>query len=122
LLKHNGADLVGVVDLVGEDFVLDYKTDSEIQPAEHRFQLWAYSTALGKPAAFIAYLRKSHLHKFSVKDLADAERVAHRLVDNIAAGKFDADPSIEKCNRCVYANICASSAAKASVMQLRLFN
>jgi len=122
LLRQNDVDLVGVADLAGDDFVLDYKTDSEIKPDEHRFQLWAYATALGKPTAYIAYLRKPYLHTFSPKQMTDTATAARQLIDNIAAGKFDADPSIEKCSSCVYSDICSSSEANLSVLQLKLFN
>jgi ATP-dependent helicase/nuclease subunit A len=122
LIRHREADLVGVVDMVGDNFVLDYKTDAEITPDEHRFQLWAYAAALSKRAAFIAYLRKPYLHEFSAKELAETGKAAGGLIDNIIAGNFDAKPSVKKCGRCVYSDICASSLATSPVLQLKLFN
>lgn len=59
----------GVVDLVGQDWVLDFKTDQEMSPQHHRFQLWAYAYALECQTAHIAYLRHEHLHTFSAANL-----------------------------------------------------
>ncbi|MBK6751628.1 MAG: PD-(D/E)XK nuclease family protein [Acidobacteria bacterium] len=46
IIKIGVTTLHGIADLVGADFVLDYKTDSEMNPEEHRFQLWAYARPL----------------------------------------------------------------------------
>lgn len=119
---HRGVNLRGSADLVGEDFVLDYKTGEEHAPEIYRFQLWAYMKALGKALSFIAFLRGPHLHEFTAAETEKAESVANTLIDNIAAGNFIADPSPEKCGKCVYSNICKSSAAKAPGLQLTLFD
>ncbi|MEP6850506.1 MAG: UvrD-helicase domain-containing protein [Acidobacteriota bacterium] len=121
LLEHNNSELVGVADLVGHDFVLDFKTDAEIEPDMHRFQLWAYARGLNKPRAIIAYLRKPFLHEFARSEIARAEDEAHRLIDRIAAGDFAPTPAVEKCSRCVYATICYEAATAKPGSQLSLF-
>jgi len=100
--------LNGVVDLVGEDFVLDFKTDQTIAPAHHQFQLWAYSQALDKPNAHLAYLRHHHLHTFDAQTLHDLTTQAHALVNDLVQGKIDPKPSPASCGICPYTEVCDS--------------
>ena len=79
-LTVDGLTLNGKVDLVGDDFVLDFKTDQTIHPEHHQFQLWAYSKATGKSSAHLAYLRRNHLHSFETNDLAQIEKQAESLI------------------------------------------
>ena len=98
--------LTGVADLVGDSFVLDYKTDAMIEPETHRFQLWAYAKALGKSHAFIAYLAHGKLHEFTAADLARVEEEAGDLLARIASGNFAATPSHQACEFCSYKQVC----------------
>jgi len=41
-LQLEGLTLAGYADLVGEDFVLDFKTDKAVVPEHYEVQLWAY--------------------------------------------------------------------------------
>lgn len=102
--------LNGVVDLVGEDFVLDFKTDQTIAPAHHQFQLWAYSQALNKPSAHLAYLRHHHLHTFDAPRLKDLTDQAHALVRDLTQGQVAPKPSPTSCGICPFAEICESRA------------
>ena len=104
----DGLKLVGTVDVVGPDFVLDYKTDAEIYPAAHRFQLWLYAKAFQKSKAYIAYLRKDVLHAFSAKEIAATETDAKSMISKIRKGEHPATPSHEICHRCNYAEVCES--------------
>ncbi|MEP6945193.1 MAG: UvrD-helicase domain-containing protein [Acidobacteriota bacterium] len=101
-----GLNLRGTADLIGSDFVLDYKTDAEMHPDEHRFQLWAYARALGKSTAYIAYLRNGELFRFDEDDLRSFDADALRLADGIHDGVYDATPSVEVCRICPYQKIC----------------
>jgi ATP-dependent helicase/nuclease subunit A len=107
-LTIGGLTVHGFADLVGPDFVLDFKTDSTTEPAHHLLQLWAYAKALNKPRAVIAYLRHDLTHTFSNDDLADAEAAADRVAAGISGGDFDASASRESCGRCSYTSICDS--------------
>ena len=98
--------LTGTADLVGEDFVLDYKTDATVEPHSHRFQLWAYAKALGKSRALIAYLAHDRLHEFTTENLAGVETEASILLDRIASGDHRAAPSLEACRICAYKKVC----------------
>jgi ATP-dependent helicase/nuclease subunit A len=109
-LEVNGLRLSGVADLVGGDYVLDYKTDAEPDPEHHRFQLWAYAAALKKPRAFIAYLRTGMLHEFTETDLAKVGNDVDRKAHGITTGHYTPDPAVEKCSRCPYSSICPASA------------
>lgn len=105
-LKVGQLTLKGVVDLVGDDWVLDFKTDREMSPQHHRFQLWAYAHALERQKAHIAYLRHDRLHSFGAAELAAAGQEAQSLVRGIVNGDYDAMPSSANCGWCPYGEIC----------------
>ena len=109
----DGLRLIGVADLVGEDFVLDFKTDAQMRPEEHRFQVWAYQKALGKSRALIAYLRHSTLHEWTAVELAAIESEGKKLIERMKSGDYIATPSIDKCSRCAYNAICPFKAIDA---------
>jgi hypothetical protein len=90
----------GVVDLVGEDFVLDFKSDRAIHPEHHQFQLWAYSQATAKPNAHIAYLRHDRLHTFTAAHLSELAASASTLVNGLVKGDFTPTPSETSCGIC----------------------
>lgn len=130
-LQYSGVSLHGSADLVGEDFVLDYKTGETQVPDVYRLQLWAYAYALGKPRAVVAFLRSPKAYEFPTAVLEASGREAARLIEKIAAGKFPADPAPSKCAKCAYSKICKSSAAaaihepfvtKTAEQQLELFS
>lgn len=100
--------LNGIVDVVGDDFILDFKTDQTISPQHHRFQVWAYSQALNKPNAYLAYLRHDRLHHFEKGGLTELEQAAEALVLRLMDGEFTATPSPSCCNICPYSEICDS--------------
>lgn len=101
-----GVNLHGIADLAGDDFVLDFKTDASVDPMHHRFQLWAYSRALGKPKAYIAYLRHNQLYEFSAAELNKAGDDVLEVIQGISGGEFAATPSMEVCGYCHYSQIC----------------
>ena len=107
-LRLNSITFNGVVDLVGDDFVLDFKTDRAIHPEHHQFQLWAYSQATAKPNAHIAYLRHDHIYTFDSAALNSLESHASALVDKLFKGDFIPKPSKASCGICPYAEICES--------------
>ena len=107
-LDVSSLTLSGVVDLVGGDFVLDFKTDRSIHPDHHRFQLWAYSRATEKPEAHLAYLRHDQLYSFTPEALSDLDREALLLVERLTSGDFDAQPERHHCNICPYSENCLS--------------
>ncbi|RMD98723.1 MAG: hypothetical protein D6812_12955 [Deltaproteobacteria bacterium] len=95
-----------VVDLVGEDFVLDYKTDREVLPEHHILQLWAYSEATRRQRAHIAYLRHDRLHTFLPLELRAAGKRCGEIAEGIVAGRFPSRPSAKACSSCPYGEIC----------------
>ncbi len=96
----------GIVDLVGHNWVLDYKSDRTMQPQDHRFQLWAYARALGQSQAHIAYLRHNRIHTFSSADLKAIAPEIDILVEQLEAGNYTATPTMEKCAFCPYITFC----------------
>jgi ATP-dependent helicase/nuclease subunit A len=105
-LPINGIMFNGIVDRVGEDFVLDFKTDRNIHPEHHQFQLWAYSKAMNKPNAHIAYLRGDRLHTFTSDMLNELDPSASTLVNRLANSDFTPTPSEANCGICPYAEMC----------------
>ena len=105
-LQFGGLTLNGKVDLVGDDFVLDFKTDQVIHPEHHQFQLWAYSKATEKPSAHLAYLRRNYLHSFEADDLANIEEQAESLIHRLMSGDFVATASEQSCKICPFSECC----------------
>ena len=105
-IELNGKVLAGKADLVGDDYVLDFKTDSEMLPADHAIQLWAYAHALNKPRAYIAYLRQQKLYEYTREELDVAAGRAIEAMSGIASAKFISTPSEQACSRCAYCVIC----------------
>ena len=99
--------LNGVVDLVGEDFVLDFKTDQAMHPEHHQFQLWAYSQATGKSKAYLAYLRHDHLHIFDGSTLKAIQHKAEALVGSLMNGDFTPMATHYNCGTCPYGEACS---------------
>ena len=96
----------GVIDLVGNDWVLDYKSDRRVNPLEHRFQLWVYARALKYNQAHIAYLRHDRIHTFADSELRAIASEIEILVAGIETGNYTATPTLEKCAYCPYLAFC----------------
>jgi ATP-dependent helicase/nuclease subunit A len=110
-IEANGLNIHGKADYVTDDAVLDFKTDAEMHPDEHRFQLWAYARAFGKNSAYIAYLRIPALHPWKDEEFAQIESEAEKLISRILAGDHRATPSERICMVCPYRLICGDAAA-----------
>ena len=106
--------LNGSADLIGDDFILDIKTDQEIDPQEHRFQIWAYAKAAKKSQAYIAYLRHKQLVPFSKEDLQTISQEAEELIMAIKNKNFMPMPSQKVCPYCPYGDICDQVFASAT--------
>lgn len=105
-LKLDKITFNGVIDLVGDNWVLDYKSDRLMQPVEHRWQLWVYAAALNQPQAHIVYLRHDRIHTFNKGDLAAIAPEAAKLSRQIYQGDYQATPALEKCGYCPYLAFC----------------
>jgi ATP-dependent helicase/nuclease subunit A len=109
-----GIRLHGVVDAVGDGFVLDYKTG---EPGEgdghllaHGLQVAVYARALARERAHVAYLAVGELRSFEPAELRKAVESAEGILASIAAGDFTATPTLERCGRCPFESICDDSA------------
>lgn len=118
VLKVRGVTLSGTADLVGDEFVLDFKTDNEVDPRHHRLQLWAYKKALGKTRAVVAYLRHGQIYEFSDDEMKAAEIEADSLATGIEAGRFSATPGEIACARCAYRSICSDAVVYQKVAEV----
>ena len=98
--------LNGIIDVLGKNWVLDFKTDQEVNPQHHRFQLWAYARATDSKTAHIAYLRHDYLHTFDTAQLEETAKEAEVLVEQILNENYSAVASDKNCSYCAYAEIC----------------
>jgi ATP-dependent helicase/nuclease subunit A len=96
----------GSADLIGDDFILDIKTDQEVNPQEHRFQVWAYAKAAKKSQAYLAYPRQDVLRLFSTIDLQKISQEAELLGIAIENKDFAPTPSFHACHYCSHAYLC----------------
>ena len=108
-LKLGNITFNGVIDLVGNNWILDYKSDRTMQPADHRFQLWAYARAIGYNNAHIAYLRHDRIHSFDSSQLQAIAPEADNLAQQIERGNYTATPTMEKCAVCPYIAFCGDA-------------
>ncbi len=80
-LELLGVRLEGRADRVGKDWVLDYKTDRQVNAEAYLLQVGLYAYALGKRRALVADLREGTLHEEeSPRAKERAEEVLRRLV------------------------------------------
>lgn len=96
----------GIVDVLAPGFVLDFKTDREMNPHHHRFQLWAYSAATKKKSAYIAYLRHDTVYMFDEATLGAIAQEAKVMIQAITEGNFQPKPSPEACQICPCNSFC----------------
>ncbi|MEB3327634.1 MAG: UvrD-helicase domain-containing protein [Candidatus Sericytochromatia bacterium] len=109
-------ELVGKIDAVGPDFVLDYKTDREVNPDHHLLQLAVYAWAAGVGTACLAFVRHDHLHRFDATALEGGLARAQALVEAIARGDFAARPTREACGECPYVRLCEACHPEVQAM------
>lgn len=101
-------NLNGRIDIVGDDFILDIKTDREVNPSHHQFQLWAYQQATRKTKALLAYLRHNQVYQYEDHYLNNLTEHAEVLVSQISKGNYSPTPGPESCGICPYTEICDS--------------
>ena len=100
----------GVIDLVGKNWILDYKSDRTMSPQDHRFQLWVYAAALKRSHAHIVYLRHDRIYSFSPEDLQQITTEANLMSKKISQGDYTATPTTIKCAYCPYLAPCKEAA------------
>lgn len=109
VLETGQLSVTCIADVVGGDFVLDHKTDAEMYPDEHRFQLWAYARAFKKQRALIAYLRHDKLYEFDAARLAELDDEAQAIIGGIRSCDYTPRPSTAVCGYCPYRTICPAA-------------
>lgn len=110
-MQFAGTILRGRADLVGDDFVLDFKTGESMDAEPYRFQLWAYAKHFEKPRAAIAFLSHGTIRVFERAQLSIIEKQAEEVMAAIRRGEYPAMPEKVKCENCFYRRACKDSAA-----------
>lgn len=95
----DGFRLDGRADLVGPDWVVDFKTGEGTRPEDHALQLWAYARALEKQKVYLADLRQGKAVRVSTDGMKDK---AYQVVKGIREGDFHPTPSPQACTICPY--------------------
>lgn len=101
-IKIGSIQFNGIIDLVGNDWILDYKTDREMNPERHRLQLAIYAHEMKVNTAIIAYLRHEKVHEYSAEELESAMEDVHEVIAGIEENRFEAAPSEQSCSWCPY--------------------
>lgn len=96
----------GVIDAMYDDWVVDYKTDRRMEPADHLPQLALYCAATGARKASLAYLRHATLHDFTAEELQHGLEQIGRMRKGVEAFQFAPDPSPTRCTYCTYRQVC----------------
>lgn len=97
----------GVIDAHYGDWIVDFKTDRRLEPAEHAPQLAVYLDATGASRASLAYLRHNQLRELTPAELQLARLETRRMVDGVQRHAFDPTPSTAGCRWCMYRQVCA---------------
>ena len=96
----------GRIDALGDDFLVDFKTDQEMAPAHHALQLWVYQQATQRKAVYIAYLRHDVLYRLSQEELEEAACTFKRVESKILNGDREPAPHPLFCAYCPFLDIC----------------
>jgi ATP-dependent helicase/nuclease subunit A len=109
-LEIEGISLTGRIDLLGRDYIADFKTDTGKGKWRHRMQLWAYSESTGIRDTYVIHLRGESVEPIQPHDLKRAGATVNEAVSKIATNNFEATPEPERCKHCAYNTICPSKA------------
>ncbi|GGJ55329.1 UvrD-helicase domain-containing protein [Deinococcus roseus] len=99
----------GVVDAFTDDWIIDYKTDSFMEPFHHLPQMALYSHHLKIPKASLVYLRHNTLHTFEARDLQQGLQHIDLMLSNLRSGKLEASPSLFNCRFCPHVTHCTDA-------------
>ncbi len=102
LERFDGIAIQGIIDLLGLDFVLDYKTSQDLDADDYRYQIGVYAMAKEKPKAYIADLRSPELYCYQGEQLKDIEQSIASMIQSIRNEEFEAAPSREVCGVCPF--------------------
>ncbi len=80
-----GVRLEGRADRVGEGWVLDYKTDRQVDLEAYRLQVGVYALALGKPRAYVADLREGRCYDVPLEGV---EALVEELLRQLQYGEM----------------------------------
>ncbi|MBO9997624.1 MAG: UvrD-helicase domain-containing protein [Cyanobacteria bacterium SID2] len=96
----------GSIVLLGENGILDVRTCLELSPKFYRFELAAIARKMDRSNIFLVDINNLQLYHWNLKDFQPIDRDFKPIVKNIRSNHFEATPSREQCQRCVYFEIC----------------
>lgn len=105
-ISYAGMTFDGVVDAFTPDWIIDYKTDSFMEPEHHLPQMALYSHHLNIPKTSLVYLRHNILHTFEPEELRQGLENIDRMLDHLRSGKLEANPSAFNCRFCPHQTHC----------------
>lgn len=104
-----GQKFQGIIDASTSDWLIDYKTDSQIEPERHLLQLALYQYHLKTPKTSLVYVKHQHIHTFSPTELAQGLEKAEQLIFAMQQGHFEATPQASVCLGCMHNKYCSSA-------------
>ena len=96
----------GVIDALYDGWVVDYKTDRRMDPADHLPQIALYCAATGATRASLAYLRHSELRDLTASELKEGQAQIEHMVQGVQSLNFAPAPSPTRCTFCTYRQVC----------------
>ena len=105
-VEYENIQLEGIVDAHLGGWVLDYKTDTRLEPEHHLIQLSIYAKYFKATRASLAYLRHNTLHEFSLEDLGRGEQQLLEVLRGIGEAQYKATPSSRACKFCAFSRQC----------------
>ncbi|GGJ36250.1 UvrD-helicase domain-containing protein [Deinococcus roseus] len=105
-IAYAGMTFEGVVDAFTDSWIIDYKTDSFINPQHHLPQMALYSHHLKIPRASLVYLRHNQLHTFGAAELQEGLQNIDVMLEDLRSGKLEARPSAFNCRFCPHQMHC----------------
>ncbi len=109
--KIDGMTITGRIDMLGPDFILDFKTGRRSAEAEYLMQLWIYAEATKRDELVICYFDGEKPTVRHSQEMPEMQAQVETIVSGIKNRNFGALPQVEKCGWCRYKSICADSLA-----------
>ncbi len=110
MLQLEGLTITGRIDLIGPDFIVDFKSRKRRREQDYLMQLWIYAEVEQREDLVICYLDGNKPTKVKKADMEWMRPEILNLAHQIRAGNFKASPEAAKCSFCRYRTICPDSA------------
>ena len=105
-LKLGDITIVGRIDMLGPDFILDFKTGQRKNETEYLLQLWLYGEAKQREELVICYFDGGKPTVRKRSEMQDARETIDAIITGIQNREFAPKPSEATCMHCRYRSLC----------------